>query len=83
MSDAFYENYYLFDEKIELLREELNRECTEAADRKQRYELAKKIVENNAEPINADITVTEGSSDYAFPYDLKYMFIVMIANEIA
>jgi hypothetical protein len=83
MSEAFYENYYLFDEKIEQLREELNKECTEASDSKQHYDLAKKIVENNTEPINAEINLTEGLGDFVFPYDLKEMFIAMIANEIA
>ena len=83
MSEAFYENYYLFDEKIDLLTEELDKECAELTDKTHHYEFAKELVKKKTEPITAEVTVIEGPGDYVFPYDLKDMFIALIANQIA
>lgn len=82
MSEAFYENYYLFEEKIELLEEDFNRGCSEVVDKKHRYELAEELVEKTVEPINVEVTVVDGVNDYVFPYDLKRIFIDMVIGQI-
>lgn len=82
MSESFYENYYQFDASLEKLREELNSLCTDDTDDDTRFELAREIVVEKANPITAEIIVNNEPSNYEFPYNLKTIFTDMITNDI-
>ena len=82
MQESFYENYYQFDASLEKLREDLNRLCTDDTDDDTRFELARKIVVEKANPITVEIIENNEPSHYEFPYNLKTIFTDMIANDI-